>query len=337
MAKVKQSYVGTLNGGTTIGIQLPILVNSGADGSYVIAANQIAWGESHFYNETFGGTTEGLLTAIENTISTYAGDAIHTAYARANEAYTYASNVGYFADIAFAYANGAYARANAAYTYASNVGSVADGAYARANAAYSYGRNADNHASRAYTYASNVGAVADAASYAAYYAKERIDTFLDGEGLADTVDSLRDIQDYIKTHGTDAANMVTNITAAQNRADAAYSYAGSAYARANEAYNLAGDAAENVLTLAYDAIDSKADEVRSQAYYRANEIETSIRSGELATEIRYTFESAASSQGKFISSVAIIPNRDMPNDFEFRFTYYTPKAEDYWEEYIPAN
>ena len=64
MAKVKQSYVGTLNGGTTIGIQLPILVNSGADGSYVIAANQIAWGESHFYNETFGGTTEGLLTAI---------------------------------------------------------------------------------------------------------------------------------------------------------------------------------------------------------------------------------------------------------------------------------
>ena len=86
MAKVKQSYVGTLNGGTTIGIQLPILVNSGADGSYVIAANQIAWGESHFYNETFGGTTEGLLTAIENTISTYADNAMHTAYARADAA-----------------------------------------------------------------------------------------------------------------------------------------------------------------------------------------------------------------------------------------------------------
>ena len=277
MAKVKQSYVGTLNGGTTIGIQLPILVNSGADGSYVIAANQIAWGESHFYNETFGGTTEGLLTAIENTISTYAGYAIHTAYARANAAYNYADE---------------------AYTYASNVGAVADDAYA-----------------------------------AAYNAQGTIDAFLKGEGLADTVDTLKDIQNYITSHGTEAANMVTNITAAQNRADEAYTYAESAYARANEAYNHAGYAANTAQANAY----SHADTVRTDAYNRVNEIETSIRSGELSTEITYTFESAASSQGKFISSVAIIPKRDMPNDFEFRFTYYTPKAEDYWEEYVPAN
>ena len=113
--------------------------------------------------------------------------------------------------------------------------------------------------------------------------------------------------------------MVTNITAAKNRADAAYTYA--------------GDAANTAQANAY----SHADTVRTDAYNRVNEIETSIRSGELATEITYTFESAASGQGKFISSVAIIPNRDMPNDFEFRFTYYTLKAEDYWEDYVPAN
>ena len=312
MAKVKQSYVGTLNGGTTIGIQLPILVNSGADGSYVIAANQIAWGESHFYNETFGGTTEGLLTAIENTISTYAGYAIHTAYARANAAYNYA-------DEAYTYAESAYVRADDAFAYA-NV------AYDLANAAY-------NYADEAYTYASNVGAVADDAYAAAYNAQGTIDAFLKGEGLADTVDTLKDIQNYITSHGTEAANMVTNITAAQNRADEAYTYAESAYARANEAYNHAGYAANTAQANAY----SHADTVRTDAYNRVNEIETSIRSGELSTEITYTFESAASSQGKFISSVAIIPKRDMPNDFEFRFTYYTPKAEDYWEEYVPAN
>ena len=297
MAKVKQSYVGTLNGGTTIGIQLPILVNSGKDGSYVIAANQIAWGESRFDDNTFGGTTEGLLTAIENKISTYAGNAFD--------------------------------RANAAYTCAVS-------AFDSANSAYDAAGVANNYADRAYTYASNIGADVDAAYSAAFDAKRRIDTFLDGEGLAHTVDSLKDIQDYIKTHGTEAANMVTNITAAQNRANAAYSYAESAFARANEAYNHADDAANNAQTNAYNAIDTRINEVRKQAYYRASEIETSIRSGELATEITYTFTSATSSQVKFISNINIISNRARPNDFEFRFTYYTPKAEDYWEEYVPA-
>ena len=40
----------------------------------------------------------------------------------------------------------------------------------------------------------------------------KLNTFLDGEGLAETVDTLQDIQQYINEHGTEAAAMSTAIT-----------------------------------------------------------------------------------------------------------------------------
>lgn len=44
----------------------PLFVQGGVNGKYVIAANQIAWGdESYFNGAKFGGTTVGLLSAIE--------------------------------------------------------------------------------------------------------------------------------------------------------------------------------------------------------------------------------------------------------------------------------
>lgn len=43
----------------------PIFVQEGVNGAYAVSANQIAWGDSEFNGYTFGGTTVGLLTAIE--------------------------------------------------------------------------------------------------------------------------------------------------------------------------------------------------------------------------------------------------------------------------------
>jgi hypothetical protein len=54
----------------TAGINLPnsVIVQGGVDGAF-FPANQIGWGDSTFKNSTFGGTTEGLLSAIESAIS----------------------------------------------------------------------------------------------------------------------------------------------------------------------------------------------------------------------------------------------------------------------------
>jgi hypothetical protein len=54
----------------TAGINLPnnIIVQGGVDGAF-FPANQIGWGESTFMNSTFGGSSEGLLSAIEEAIT----------------------------------------------------------------------------------------------------------------------------------------------------------------------------------------------------------------------------------------------------------------------------
>ena len=224
MAQVKKELIEI----TGLSVNAPLVVDGGANGSYAVAAHQIKWGKSEFNGKTFGGTSYGLLTAIEGAI----------------------------ADSANTSAGSALTRAEQAYSYASYVGSIADQAYE-----------------------------------AAYNAKESIDTFLNGEGLAYTVDTLKDIQDYITTHGSQASNMLTSINDAKERANAAYDY--------------------------------------------AQTIETSIQSGELATEITYTlYKSNSSNQGKFISKIDIVSNGN--NDFDFQIAYYTPTAEDYWGVYEPS-
>ena len=71
------------------------MVAGGADGSYAVSANQIAWGDTTFNGYTFDGTTIGLLNAIEEGIAgggqayNYAGEA----YDYANLAYTYSYSV----------------------------------------------------------------------------------------------------------------------------------------------------------------------------------------------------------------------------------------------------
>lgn len=54
----------------TAGINLPnsVIVQGGVDGSF-FPANQIGWGDSTFMNSTFGGSSEGLLSAIEKVIT----------------------------------------------------------------------------------------------------------------------------------------------------------------------------------------------------------------------------------------------------------------------------
>lgn len=63
----KENFTGT----KLLGIQFPnrLLIDGGADGSYAINSNQIDWGTSKFNDKEFGGTTDGLLNAIDSTLS----------------------------------------------------------------------------------------------------------------------------------------------------------------------------------------------------------------------------------------------------------------------------
>ena len=74
MANVDKNSIGQLNNGFVINVDVPITVQNGKDGSFAVAANQIAWGNSEFNGSTFGGTSQGLLTAIENKIGGIATD-----------------------------------------------------------------------------------------------------------------------------------------------------------------------------------------------------------------------------------------------------------------------
>ncbi len=74
MAIVDKTSIGTLNNGLAINVDIPITVQNGKDGSFAVAANQIAWGNSEFNGSTFGGTSQGLLTAIEDKIGGIATD-----------------------------------------------------------------------------------------------------------------------------------------------------------------------------------------------------------------------------------------------------------------------
>lgn len=58
-------------GNKLLGIQFPnrLLIDGGADGSFAINSNQIDWGTSKFNGKEFGGTTHGLLNAIDITLS----------------------------------------------------------------------------------------------------------------------------------------------------------------------------------------------------------------------------------------------------------------------------
>jgi hypothetical protein len=397
MAKVKQSYVGTLNGGTTIGIQLPILVNSGADGSYVIAANQIAWGESEFNNNKFDGTTEGLLTAIETAIAnktvdlsnyttysyvtTYATTAASAAASNAvkNHENTFghitdtervnlqsAYEVAYFAynrintfldgegvkdevietlkeiqdyisyDVAGAATMvnniaAAQTRADNAYSYASQVGAVADSAAVRAEQAYTNAAGANDRAGEAYTYASQVGAVADGAASTAAQAYANAGNAYDHASAAYTYAS------QVGAVADDAAS----------RAEQAYAYAHSAYSYAAAV----GAVADNALTKAGEAL-SYAESSNETLNNRINEIIEAgidkdavngiigdyLKDTDLSTDISYTVAFAASETGYFISGVTVT-REGAGNDYGFAFTYSyipSPKAEDYWEEYVPA-
>ena len=375
MAQVKKDLIEIIG----LSVNAPLVVDGGADGSYAVAAHQIKWGESEFNGKTFGGTSYGLLTAIESAIenktvdlsdyTTYsyvasATNAAITAHVanfghitdeertRLNEGYDaayYASTTidafihgenvteavdtlkdiqdyitkhGADASKMVENINKAYNRADNAYIYAGNVYSYASGVSSVAYSAYDKATSAYVDAGNAYTYASAVGAVADAAKAAAKDANDR---------------ALN-----VHTYASNVGNVADN-----------------AYARANEAYTYASKVSTSVDVLREDAYrytNDKCDDAYTYSSYYIEKLNTRIddifKSGidndalegviggyleenGVATAITYTFESAASNQGKFISSVEIVPYG--VNDFEFKYTYYSPKAEDYWEEYVPGN
>ena len=64
-SQVSYSTVGMSDG---INISNKMIMQGGVDGAF-FPANQIGWGKSTFINTEFGGTTEGLLNAIENKFS----------------------------------------------------------------------------------------------------------------------------------------------------------------------------------------------------------------------------------------------------------------------------
>ena len=76
MANISYNTIRIKNGelynpGKSFGINFSagITVQSGVDGAFAVQANQIAWGEESIFNGSyFGGTSEGLLTAIENSL-----------------------------------------------------------------------------------------------------------------------------------------------------------------------------------------------------------------------------------------------------------------------------
>ncbi len=69
MATINKNTI--INNGFTVGLNVPsaLGLDGGADGSYIIAANQIAWGNNSTFNgKKFGNTTAELLTTIEEAI-----------------------------------------------------------------------------------------------------------------------------------------------------------------------------------------------------------------------------------------------------------------------------
>ena len=364
MAKVKQSYVGTLNGGTTIGIQLPILVNSGADGSYVIAANQIAWGESEFNGYTFGGTSEGLLSAIENAIDNKTVDL--TGYATITEVDSHISS------------------------YYNTIITPAINAAVKVHA-----ENATLH-------------ITDEERAAWNAAKSSIDAFLNENAVTDeVVNTLKEIQEYIESDGEAAEEMLSKITAAQTRANEAFTYTGNvgavaddalAYAHqgiadASNAYTYAiyvGGVADEAITIAYsegerayiyaDSAYTYAGNAYTYAYYVGgvadnayakgwaaysyattecaslsdriteianqgidkdsvnNIIKDYLSDADLTTDISYNIVHTDVATTKFLTNFSYVRQNDT-NDYTFQFTYYEfkmPTAADYWGEYEPS-
>lgn len=74
----KENFTGT----KLLGIQFPnrLLIDGGADGSFAINSNQIDWGTSKFNGKEFGGTTDGLLNAIDSTFSSVKDEISPTYY-----------------------------------------------------------------------------------------------------------------------------------------------------------------------------------------------------------------------------------------------------------------
>jgi methyl-accepting chemotaxis protein len=392
---------------TGLSVNAPLVVDGGANGSYAVAAHQIKWDKSKFNGETFGGTSEGLLTAIETAIanktvdlSNYTTYSYVTAYAtnaafkaveahenayghitdteRANlqsayetayftyyrlttfldgegvkddvietltEIQEYISNdvagaakmVNNIAANTEAIAANAEAIAQAklessealknyydkdevdgfveavngniesavgsAYAYAESVGAIANGAASTAAQAYANAGSAYDRASAAYSYAESVGAVADAAQISANNAY----------AYAEAVGAVAD--------------------SAASTAGQAYANAGSAYDRASAAYAYAETSAEHLNNRINDIIKAGIDKDAVNGI-----IGDYLKDTDLSTDINYDVAFAASETGYFISAVTVT-RKGTGNDYDFNFTYSyipSPKAEDYWEDYVPA-
>lgn len=389
---------------TGLSVNAPLVVDGGANGSYAVAAHQIKWDKSKFNGETFGGTSEGLLTAIETAIANKTVDlSNYTTYSYVT---TYAANAA------------STAASNAVKNHENTFGHITAAERVNLQSAYEV----------------------------AYFAYNRLNTFLDGEGVKDEViETLKEIQDYISYDVAGAATMVNNIAAnaeaiaanaeaiaqaklessealkdyyikdevdglvdalngnieqasidiytysyaigavadsAASRAEQAYTNAGTAHGRANAAYTYAsevGAVADSAYSYAatVGAVADGAASTAAQAYANAGSaydrasaaytyaeasvehlnkrindiidagIDTDAVEGiigdylkdtDLSTDISYTVAFAASETGYFISGVTVT-RAGAGNDYGFAFTYSyipSPKAEDYWEEYVPA-
>ena len=394
---------------TCINLPAGIQVSSGSEGVFAVRAHQIGWGDSTFNGNTFGGTSQGLLSAIESAIenktvdlSNYTTYSYVTAYAvnaafKAVEAHENAYGhitpierenlqsayeVAYFAynrlntfldgegvkddvietlkeiqdyinsDVAAAATmlkniEAAQTRADNAYAYAGVVGGVADAAASTAGQAYVNAGTAYDRASAAYTYASEVGAVADGA-------QTRADNAYAYAGVVGAV----------------ADGALTAAGSAHDRADAAYTYASQVGAVADKALSYAqplNTYVYNTVAPAVDAAYYLADAAMNQAVSNTTYVTSNVaalnkriqdivdagidtesvnniigdylKDTDLSTDIDYSVAFASSETGYFISGVTVT-RKGAGNDYDFAFTYSyipSPKAEDYWEEYVPAD
>jgi hypothetical protein len=153
---------------TCINLPAGIQVSSGSEGVFAVRAHQIGWGDSTFNGNTFGGTTQGLLSAIESAIENKTVDlSNYTTYSYVT---TYAVN----------------AAVKAVEAHESAYGHITDTERVNLQSAYEV----------------------------AYFAYNRLNTFLDGEGVKDDViETLKEIQDYINSDVAGAATMLNNIAA----------------------------------------------------------------------------------------------------------------------------
>ena len=164
-----------------------------------------------------------------NTILEGHDTRITSAQTTANEAKTAAAT-------ADAKAVSAQTTANEAKTAAATADAKAVSAQTTANEAKAAAGTAQTAAENAQKDATQALANAASAQTDATYAKDKIDAFLLAADVTqDAIDTLKEIQDYIGSHGEAAANMVSAITSAQTTANSALTAANEAMAAAEAA------------------------------------------------------------------------------------------------------